>query len=532
MSSNETYDAIVVGSGAAGSWAVKELTECGLKVVLLEAGRGLDSEKDFPIGAPPGAIGLASRAKAALQGQAVQAQCAAFFENTKHFYVSDRENPYTTPRGKRFLWYRGRQLGGRLHTWSRHVPRMSDHEFKSASLRGQGIDWPISYQDVAPYYDIVERTLGVHGSPSGIPSCPDGQFIGPPRTTQAEEKFKTNVEQRIPGMRMTYGRNVRYDRERIPLPLRLAVDTGNVEIRTDAVVRRLLVDERTGKAVGVDYVDRITGAAQAVHSRIVVLCASAIESVRILLNSRTARHPGGVGNSSGHLGRYLCDHVAYAQSGAISAHEAEPNPAEDGFDFAATGLYIPSCRDDAPNSFPGGYGIQVGIGRGKPTWSMYALGEMQPRFDNRVSLDPAVTDAWGVPAARIECSHSPDEVRMVAHMKSMVREIATAGGLPVEDNHDLGRRNVALRLFRSRFFTGSGAYWPGAAVHESGGARMGGSPEDSVLNSYCQVWDAENVFVTDGACFVSSGFQNHTLTMMALTVRTCRFIAQDYAWNI
>lgn len=179
---------------------------------------GFGSREGLPIGAPPGAIGLASRAKAALQGQAVQAQCAAFFENTKNFYVSDRENPYTTPRGKRFLWYRGRQLGGRLHTWSRHVPRMSDHEFKSASLRGQGIDWPISYQDVAPYYDIVERTLGVHGSPSGIPSCPDGQFIGPARTTQAEEKFKTNVEQRIPGMRMTYGRNVRYDRERIPCP--------------------------------------------------------------------------------------------------------------------------------------------------------------------------------------------------------------------------------------------------------------------------------------------------------------------------
>ncbi|ULN47014.1 GMC family oxidoreductase [Mycolicibacterium goodii] len=529
MSSDESpYDAIVVGSGAAGSWAAKELTEAGLRVLLLEAGRGVDPVTDFPDEAQAGTIGVVSRARAAMRGQPVQARCAAFFETTKQFYVNDRENPYTTPPGARFLWYRGRQLGGRLHTWSRHVPRMSDNEFKSASVRGHGFDWPISYEDVAPYYDIVEQTLGVHGVPSNIPSCPDGQFIGPAKTTQIEEKFKTGVENRIPGIRVTYGRTVKYDRQRIPLPLRLAAGTGNLEVRTDAVVRRLPIDQRTGNAVGVDYVDRITGTARAVHGRVVVLCASAIESVRILLNSRTARHPAGVGNSSGYLGRYLCDHVAYAQSGAIPDHEAEPTPAEDAFDFAATGLYIPSFCEDAPTDFPGGYGIQVGIGRGKPTWSMYALGEMQPRFENRVSLDPRVTDAYGVPAARIECRHSPDEAKMVAHMKEMVREIAAAGGLPVESNHDLARRSIALRLLRPRFFTGSGAYWPGAAIHESGGARMGASPEDSVVDPYCRVWDAENVFVTDGACFVSPGYQNHTLTMMALTVRACRFIAGNH----
>ncbi|AKS32321.1 GMC oxidoreductase [Mycolicibacterium goodii] len=532
MSFDESrYDAIVVGSGAAGSWAAKELTEGGLRVLLLEAGRAVDPVSDFPVDAPPGAIGMAGRARAAMRGQPIQAQCAAFFKTTKQFYVNDRENPYTTAPGKRFLWYRGRQLGGRLHTWSRHVPRMSNNEFKSASLRGYGIDWPISYEDLAPYYDVVEQTLGVYGTPSGIPTCPDGQFLGPAKTTQIEEKFKTDVEDRLPRVRVTYGRIVKYDNERIPLPLRLASDTGNLEIRTDAVVRRLLVDHATGRAVGVDYVDRFTGAAHAAHSRVVVLCASAIESVRILLNSQTARHPAGVGNSSGHLGRYVCDHVAYAQSGNVPEHQTEPNPAEDGFDFAATGLYIPNFCDNASVGFPGGYGIQIGIGRGKPTWSMYALGEMQPRYENRVSLDPKVTDAWGVPAARIECTHSADEIRMVAHMRSAVREIATAGGLPVEANHDLERRSIALRLLRSRFFTDYGAYWPGAAVHESGGARMGDSPHNSVLDPYCQVWDAENVFVTDGACFVSSGFQNHTLTMMALTVRTCRFIAAHYARN-
>lgn len=529
MSTSEsTFDAIVVGSGAAGSWAVKELTESGLKVVLLEAGRNLDLARDFPSDATAGAIGMVSRAKAAVQGQSVQAQCVAFYETTKHFYVNDKENPYTTPRGKRFLWYRGRQLGGRLHTWSRHVPRMSNTEFKSASLRGCGIDWPLSYEDVAPYYDVVERTLGVYGTRADIPTCPDGQFIGPAKTTKTEEQFLINVEKQLPNVRVTYGRTVKYDNERIPIPLRLAVRTGRLDIRTDAVVRRLLIDAQSGKATGVEFVNRTTMNTQAVYGRVVVLCASAIESVRILLNSASSRHPRGVGGSSGHLGHYLCDNVAYAQNGTVPEEDSEPAPSEDGFDFAATGLYIPSFCESESTNFPGGYGIQIGIGRGKPTWSMYALGEMQPRFENQVSLDPNIKDAWGIPVARIECSHAQDEINMVAHMARRLPEIAAAGGLPVGTNHDLAHRNLALRMLRSRFSTDYGAYWPGAAVHESGGARMGDKPDNSVLNSYCQCWDAENVFVTDAACFVSSGFQNHTLTLMALTVRACRFIADDY----
>ena len=526
--SDTTFDAIVVGSGAAGSWAAKELTEGGLQVVLLEAGRELDFSADFPAGATVGAVGMTGRAKAALRGQLIQAQCAAFSETTKQFYVNDRKNPYTTPRGKPFLWYRGRQLGGRLHTWSRHVPRMSNHEFKSASLRGFGGDWPISYEDLAPYYDTVESTLGVHGTPAGIPNCPDGQFIGPAKTTRIEEKFLTNVENRLPHVRVTYGRTVKYDNKRIPLPLRLALGTGRLELRTDAVVSRLLIDGQSGKATGVEYVDRTTRTTHAVHGRVVVLCASAIESVRILLNSSSAKHPSGVGNSSGHVGHYLCDHVAFAQTGSVAEEDAEPAPCEDGFDFAATGLYIPSfCAHESTN-FPGGYGIQIGIGRGKPTWGMFALGEMQPRYENRVSLDPSKKDAWGIPAARIECSHSEDEVNMVAHMRRRLPELAAAGGLQVDTNLDLGRGNIIFRMLRSRVFADYGAYWPGAAIHESGGARMGDNPDNSVLNSLCQCWDAENVFVTDGACFVSSGFQNHTLTMMALTVRTCEFIARDY----
>lgn len=508
------YDAIVVGSGASGSWAVKELTEGGLKVVLLEAGRNLDIARDFPADAEAGWSGTAEHDISAIQHQHVQARCPHFSETTKQFYVDDEENPYTTAPGNIFLWLRGRQLGGRLHTWCRHAPRMSNYEFKAASLRGDGVDWPLSYEDLEPYYDIVEQTLGVYGKPAGIPNCPDGQFIGPPRTTTIEEAFLTNIEKRLPNVRVTYGRIVRYDNEKLPLPIRLALATGRLDIRTDAIVSRLLIDAQSGKATGVEYIDRLTKDTKAVRAEVVVLCASAIESVRILLNSKCAKHPSGVGGSSGVLGRYLCDHIAYAQAGKVSEADVEPALNEDGFDFAATGVYIPSFCEQEDKKFRGGYGIEVTIGRGRPMWGMAAFGEMQPRYENHVSLDPTVKDAWGIPAARIECGHSQDEVNMVAHMKQKLPEIAAAGGLQV-NNNDLGH--------------GSRLLPPGGAIHETGGARMGDKPHNSVLNSRCQCWDCDNVFVTDGACFAYPGFQNPTLTMMALTARACRFVVSQYA---
>jgi choline dehydrogenase-like flavoprotein len=527
-----TYDAVVVGSGASGSWAAKELTEGGLNVVLLEAGPNLDIAHDFPADAEVSVMGIAGRVKSAIQGQRVQVRCSSFSETTKQFYVSDRENPYTTAGGDKFLWFRGRQLGGRLHTWWRHAPRMSNYELKAASVRGDGVDWPLSYEDLGPYYDIVERTLGVYGKSEGIPNCPDGQFIGPAKTTKVEEAFLANVEKRLPNVRVTYARKVKYDNKRIPLPVRLALATGRLEIRTDAVVSRLLTDARSGKATGVEYIDRLTKKTQAVHGKVVVLCASAIESVRILLNSKSAKHPSGVGGSSGHLGRYLCDHIAYTQAGKVSEGDVEIGLNEDGFDFAGTGLYIPSFCEKESNDFPGGYGIQVAIGRGMPVWVMSAYGEMQPRYENHVSLDPKVKDAWGIPVARIECTHSRDDLNMVTHMKRTLPEIAAAGGLQAHNDLEVGRWNIPFRLLRSLVLANNGALWPGGAIHETGGASMGDEPDNSVLNSYCQCWDADNVFVTDGACFVSSGFQNPTLTMMALTVRACRFIVGDYAKRV
>lgn len=529
MSGTQTiYDAIVIGSGAAGSWAAKDLTEGGLTVLLLEAGRNLDIARDFPAGASTAGMGTVQRVRATILGQQVQARCGFFSEGTRHFYVNDRENPYTMPRKRPFLWIRGRQLGGRLHTWGRHVPRMSKYEFKPASLRGEGMDWPLSYEDVAPHYDRVERTLGVYGICAEIPNCPDGQYVGPGITTKIERSFLANVEKQLPNVRIMHARNVKYDNGRIPLPIRIALSTGRLEIRTDAIASRLLIDPRSGKSSGVEYVDRSTRTTHAAYGKIIVLCASAIESVRILLNSECAQHPSGVGGSTGHLGHYLCDHVAYGHAGKVPDKDVEPAANEDSFDFAGTGLYIPSFCEQEQRNFSGGYGIQISIGRGGPAWVMFAFGEMQPRYENCISIATA-KDAWGIPAVRIECSHSESDVNMVAHIRRMLPKIARAGGLEVDDSYDFSRLgNRLTRLLRSQVFTKYGALWPGGGIHETGGARMGDKAENSVLNSYCQCWDADNVFVTDGACFVSPGFQNHTLTVMALTSRACQFIVHDY----
>jgi choline dehydrogenase-like flavoprotein len=336
-----------------------------------------------------------------------------------------------------------------------------------------------------------------------------------------------NVEKNLPDVRVGHGRYLKYDNGRIPLPIRIAQATGRLEIRTDAAVSRLLIDARSGKATGVEYVDKATRTTHAARGKIVVLCASAIESVRILLNSKNARHPSGVGGSTGQLGHYVADHVTYLQQGNVPQEDAEPVVKGDDFDFGGYGLYAPSFREKEQRNFTGRYGMQIMIGHGSPRYVMFAHGEMQPRYENCVSIDPSANDAWGIPAARIECSHSQNDVNMIAHMKRTLPEVARAGGLVVaEDTGPSG--SILYRMLRSQVFAKNGALWPGGAVHETGGARMGDKAENSVLDPYCQCWDADNVFVTDAACFTYLGFQNPTLTIMALTSRACQYILHDY----
>jgi len=530
----ESYDVIVVGSGAAGGWAAKELTEQGLTVLLLEAGRTVTSEADFPLPPPPDRR-LLSRAVGMLTGQHIQTRYAGFNERTRDFFVNDRENPYTTPAQTPFNWFRGRQIGGRLHTWARMVLRLSDADFNSASRDGYGVDWPLSYADLAPYYDKVETLLGVYGSPAGLAAVPDGKYLGPRTLTPAEETFKGAIERQFPDRRVISARVVKHRSDRVPLTIRAAEKTGRLTLRSNAVVSRVSIDPRTGKATGVCFIDRLTKEPKTARSNIVVLCASTIETLRILLNSVCSRHPQGLGNSSGRLGHYFMDLVLTGLGGPLPEHAIPLQEDEDvdPYDFGrANGFYIPKFRnlDRRHPTFLRGYGVQGAIGRGAPTWYFLAQGEMLPRFENRVTLDPHRKDAWDIPVARINCSFGPNEMAMAADQIKSMKEMASAAGFTVRmpPSGNFFER-IVFRMWRKLLFSPSGAFLPGTAIHEMGGAGMGNDPKKFVLTRFNQCWDAPNVFVTDGACFVSGCCQNTTLTIMALTARACDYIVQEYS---
>jgi choline dehydrogenase-like flavoprotein len=532
MQANKTFDAIVVGSGAAGGWATKELTEKGLTVLLLEAGRTIVPEIDYPLPAPA-ENRISVRLTHGLTRQPMQMRCAVFNARTHQFFVNDRDNPYTTPTGKPFNWYRGRQVGGRLHTWARVVFRLSDRELKSASRDGCGVDWPLAYDDLAAYYEQVEKFLGVYGSADAIPSAPDGAYIGSNPMTTEEAGFKVAVERAFPERHVVAARVVKHDSGRDPLTIRAAQRTGRLLLRSNAVVRHIIIDPKTGRASGVAFVDRLSKQPEEARGNVVILCASSIESVRILLNSAGPRHPAGVGNSSGELGRGLMDHVMVGLAGP--APQGEPEPRDDSdvdpYDFGrATGFYIPRFRNvERPQpGFHRGYTVQGGIGRG-PSWYLLAHGEMLRRPENRISIDAGKRDAWGIPAARIECTWSSNETAMIEDAVTTMREMADAAGLQIRmppSGRLLDR--LAFNLWKSRLLDRSGAFLPGSAIHEIGGAAMGDDPAASVLNRFGQCWDARNVFVTDGACFPSGCSQNITLTIMALTVRACDHLVKEY----
>ncbi len=530
MTTRETYDAIVVGSGAAGGWAAKELTERGLKTILLEAGRSLDPVADFP--PPPdeahSKVQLSSRVKAALGGQHIQARCMSFSPLTRHLFINDRENPYVTPLAAPFNWYRGRQVGGRLHLWGRNALRISDYDLRPADQDGFGENWPITYAELAPWYDKVETFLGVWGSAAGIATLPDGKYEQPLPLTEIERRVLHDLAEKWPGRPATTARIVRHNPQRVPLTILAAMQTGNLTLRSDAVVSRINLDPASGKARGVVYVDRKLKAEVEVQGRVVVLCASTIESLRMLLNSKSSQHPAGLGNSSGRLGRYLTDHVMMFQAGPYSPLEKAVKT--DAYDFGAqTGIYIPSfrnTRESKETNFLRGYSLLGSVGRIEPGWFFLAAGEMLPRHENRVELDPRKRDAWGIRVARITCVHSENEKAMVRDIHQTMVELARDCGLQTDilrQESALGR--LAYKFARRMVYTPEGALVPGSAIHETGGAAMGNDPRTSVLNRFNQCWDASNVFVTDSASFPSAPFQNPGLTIMALSARAGNFIA-------
>jgi len=546
------FDALVIGSGAAGSFAAKELTQRGLEVLLLEAGPNI-TEDDFKVPDRPRqkGINLKSRALAVLKGQYIQARIGFFGDQFKHLFVNDWQNPYTTPPDDFYLWIRGRQLGGRLHLYGRVLLRMTDFDFKAASSDGYGDDWPISYADLAPYYDQVEEFMGVYGSHDKIRNLPDGIYSGTPKLTALEKSFKATIESKWPERSVVSWRYAAPNLKRVPLPILAAKETGRLTIRTDGIVKRITVDAETGKATGAEFIDRITKKTHTASANVVVLCASTIESVRLLLNSASPRHPNGLANSSGLLGRYFMDQCPSQIYGTVpGAHgwELDDSAPHDPFYAASGGVYIPRFQnlDGGTNpKFKRGFAFQGAIGRGyipddRPAiFGIMGFGETLPYYENRITLNAWRKDAWGIPAPHIKCSFAQNEHELLHEQVRSIREMVDACGYKIVfSGSTFGLENekevfpdadwLSRFMFRKSFKKSMAI---GAAIHECGGARMGDDPAKSILNSYNQSWDVKNLFVTDGSSFASSGTVGPALTIMALTVRACEYIAEQYKTN-
>jgi choline dehydrogenase-like flavoprotein len=548
-----SYDAIVVGSGISGGWAAKELTEKGLRVLLLERGRNVEHIKDYvnATKAPWEYLHRGGRTTAMEAAYPVLKR-DQLNEKNLAFWVDEQESPYTEI--KRFDWFRGYQVGGRSLTWGRQSYRWSDFDFEANAKEGIAVDWPIRYQELAPWYDHVEKHAGISGSRDGLPQLPDGQFQPAMPLNCGEELIAGRLSQAFGGMRhMINGRTANatealegraacqyraacslgcpygayFSTQSSTLPA--AMKTGKLTLKPWSIVTEVLFDKDRGRATGVRVLDAITEQTTDYTAKVVFLCASTLNSTWLLLRSATDVWPGGLGSSSGELGHNLMDH--HFRVGA----EGELEGLNDKYYYGRrpTGVYIPRYRNlfGDKREYLRGFGYQgaasregwsravkeLGIGAAfkdetaKPgAWKFgaTAFGEMLPRHANRVGLDMSKKDKWGLPVLEIDCATGENERLM---RKDMMDDMA----------------EMLERTGAKRVHTFDGEYFPGAGIHEMGTARMGRDPKTSVLNAHNQVWDAPNVFVTDGACMASSACQNPSLTYMAMTARAADFAVNE-----
>ena len=556
MQKTTNFDVIVVGSGASGGWAAKRLSEAGIKVALLEAGKP-QGDKDFTEHVPAYDLKYRDRASEWIRRtRPRQRDCYACREWNYKWFVNDLEEPYTTPDDKPFSWQgRTRVVGGRTNVWGRQSYRLSQQDLKGKSFDGYGEDWPVDYDDLVPYYELVEDYVGISGQAENVPELPDSRFHPAMPMSCAETQLRTRVKEKL-GWTVTIGRAANITR---PLNGRAAchycgpceqgcathsyfnaafttvadaLKSGNTTLVTDAMVYKVLTDPQTGKATGVMYIDRNTREVKEVHARAVLLCAQALETARILLNSANPQHENGLANSSGVVGHYLMDHL-WVAGGASGEFPDAPGPKPSlGAARRPNGIYTIRMRNtiNGPREkdFIRGFGYQGGgstsfrfngPGFGKAykasvldpitSVSLAGFGEVLPRFDNFVALDPNVVDVYGIPVLRINMSWGENEKKMISNMATTAAEMMEAAGA----------KNITPYEFQNRV--------PGYGIHEMGTARMGADPKTSALNQYLQTHDVKNLFVMDASSFVSGACQNPTLTIMALAVRGCDYLMEE-----
>ena len=550
----KTYDVCIIGSGASGGTAAKVLTEGGLSVALLEAGPPLLPERDYkehvwPYDLPHRGAGIGGRSRKDLDNE---------FLAPNGFWEIEGE-PYISAPGSKFRWFRSRIVGGRTNHWGRIALRMAPVDFKARSHDGMGDDWPLSYEDVAPYYDKVESYIGVFGTKENIPSAPDGVFLPPPPPRCTEIVVKKACDHLnilcVPSRMaiLTQPHNGRpachycaqcgrgcitasnFSSSQVMIPP--AEKTGRFTMITGAMARELIVG-KDGKVAAVSYIDKATREEKRVHARAFIVAASACESARLLLNSKSTLFPDGLANSSGVVGRNLMDSVGSHSGGYFPQLERMPAHNHDG--VGGMHMYLPWWKFDRKNEFLRGYHTEFGGGRGMPSVGEYddvcddfegygislkreckkkygtyigfaGRGEMIPNKNCYCEIDPSVVDQWGIPVLRFHWKWSDNEIKMAKDMQETYREIVEAAGgvfIPSKVQDAAHPYGIADG---------------GVIIHEVGTARMGERPATSALNQYCQAHDVKNLFVTDGASFVTNADKNPTLTIMALTWR-----ASDY----
>lgn len=556
----DRYDAIVVGTGISGGWAAKELCENGLKTLVLERGPMVEHRKDYPTAhKDPWDLPNAGRPTREVLERKPKQNRTGYTTHmaTEHFFVDDLDHPYNEDR--RFDWMRGYHVGGRSLMWGRQSYRMGDVDFEANARDGIAVDWPVRYDELKPWYDYVEEFIGVSGVNLGLPQLPDGKFLPPMELNCVERHLQNSIEEKFTDRVLTIGRTAHITEGTKPgdgrgtcqyrnrcsrgcpygayfssnaSTLPTAAETGNMTLRPNSIVHEVIYDDQTQKASGVRVIDAETGATREFYAKVVFLCASAIASTAILLQSTSDRFPDGMGNDSGELGHNLMDH--HFRVGASGTYDGFEDQYYKG--RRANGIYIPRFRnmggDTNSKDFIRGYGYQGGGSRSgnltehvqelafgsefkeailKPgPWRMglTGFGETLPEHSNRMYLDETKKDKWGLPTVTFDADFGPNEMAMREDMKVQAAEMLEAAGFKDVGTYD----NIGGM---------------GLGIHEMGTARMGWDPKTSVLNKYNQLHAVKNVYVTDGSFMTSSACQNPSLTYMAFTARAANHAVEE-----